>query len=499
MGGGVLMRGREFTLPVRGTCAYPHMSQNVNNLYYKKIRAPPPSMIVRKQYVMSREMFEFGPLLVGKDKEDYKTKYEENREKFRITNNGHFDMHLDFCFRNDTDGSVFVVEPEELDLAVDQTMDVTVFAFTEQEGEFKDQLVCNIRDNPEPVSIPLSCIGSSPTIITDIEPPMDDEGNMIEGAPLKLEFQRLLLKRKDVREVKLTNPSLLPTKWHLSGAGEEEEFNTGKEFSIYPTEGLLQPKQSEILTIGFKAMEKNTFEKPMEVHWVDEAELLPEDKRKNMSILLTAEAYEIDFTFKFSETSEYDGLDFRTVKVVDGRPPQENEAGELEVKEVTQQSLRIVNNGKYKVGYRFAFARPKKSIAARYFDVQTVGADGKTVDEEGKANGPSGELEPESEAEMRVFFNGYDQTGAEEVDFKDNTELRCHVSELLTKEDIFITPISINVKSVFSKYRILPQKGVAFGALTYDTSRTRNFDIVNQGEFEFAFTIVCITKAMRSR
>jgi len=61
---------------VRGTCAYPHMSQNVNNLYYKKIRAPPPSMIVRKQYVMSREMFEFGPLLVGKDKEEYKTKYE---------------------------------------------------------------------------------------------------------------------------------------------------------------------------------------------------------------------------------------------------------------------------------------------------------------------------------------------------------------------------------------------------------------------------------------
>ena len=182
MGGGVLMRGKEFTLPVRGQCAYPHMSQNVNNLYYKKIRAPPPHMIVRKQYVMSREVFEFGPLLVGKEKEGYKEKYEENRENFRITNNGQFDMHIDFCFRNDTEGKVWVVEPEELDLAVDQTQDVTVYAFTEEEGEFQDALICNIRDNPEPVAIPLSCIGASPTIVTDIEVERDEEGNAVEGA-----------------------------------------------------------------------------------------------------------------------------------------------------------------------------------------------------------------------------------------------------------------------------------------------------------------------------
>ncbi len=68
----------------------------------------------------------------------------------------------------------------------------------------------------------------------------------------------------------------------------------------------------------------------------------------------------------------------------------------------------------------------------------------------------------------------------EEVDFKDNMELKCYVSELLTGEEIFATPIKINVRSVFSKFRVLPQKGISFGALMYDTQKSRTFDIVNQ-------------------
>jgi hypothetical protein len=41
----------------------------------------------------------------------------------------------------------------------------------------------------------MTCIGNVPKIITDLELQLDEEGNAIEGAPLKVDFSRLLLKQ----------------------------------------------------------------------------------------------------------------------------------------------------------------------------------------------------------------------------------------------------------------------------------------------------------------
>ena len=110
MGGGVVMRGREFNLPCRGTCAYPQMSQNYQSIYYRKIKAKAEGQIVSKQYIVNKNMYEFGPLLVGRSKEDdadgntWKDRYLESKDTFRITNSGLFDMHVDFNFLNDEEG-----------------------------------------------------------------------------------------------------------------------------------------------------------------------------------------------------------------------------------------------------------------------------------------------------------------------------------------------------------------------------------------------------------
>jgi hydrocephalus-inducing protein len=471
-GGGAAMRGREFFLPVRGMCAYPQISQSYQSIYYRKIKTRAEGQIVSKQYIVSKNVFEFGPLLVGKSKEDYMTKYPENQEKFRITNNGLFDLHIDFCFKDDQEGKVFVVDPEFLDLPMDETQDITVYAFTEEEGDFSDKLICNIKNNPEPFEINLSCAGSVPNIVTDIEPAMDEEGNPIEGPP-KVEFQRLLLRRKDTRVVTIKNTSLLPAKWRLQNVSEEEGFNCGKELSILPTEGTLQPAQSQEITIGFHALEKAVLEKNVTLEWVDVDNLLSEPKSLEFSIL--AEAYEIDFTFVFPAEGE-EVLDYGILKVADGG----------------EQTLTITNNGKYEVGYRFDFARPKRSAIKKFLKVETV--------DEGEYQGkPNGVLGPDASAEIKVIFDSKPFPGEEEVSFKDNTDLRCYVSELLTGEEILNNPIKVSVRSVFSKYRVLPQKGISFGALTYDTQKTRTFDIVNQGEFDFSFEIKCITSLVRSR
>ena len=471
-GGGVVMRGSDICLLVKGMCAYPQISQSYQSIFFKKMKNRAEGQIVSKQFIVSKNVFEFGPLLVGKSKEDYKTKYKENQENFRITNNGLFPLHVDFCFKEDQEGTTFVVEPESLDLPVDgESQEITVYAFTEEEKEFSDKLICNVKDNPEPVEINISCVGSVPDIVTDIEPELDEEENPVDG-PLKVVFQRLLVTRKDTKVITIKNVSLLPAKWKLLNVSEDDGFNCGQEFSIQPVDGILQPSKSQEIIIGFHALEKKELNHTVVLEWIDVDDLLPEPR--NLTFDIVAEAYIFDVKFRCATVEQV--LDFNVLKVAEGG----------------EQVLTITNDGKYRVGYKFAFTRPKRSPLAKYITVETV--------DEGEYQGkPNGVLEDGASVEIKVIFDSKPFPGEEEVDVKDNIDLKCYVSELLTGEEIFIQPIKICVKSVFSKYRVLPQKGISFGALTYNTQKTRTFDIVNQGVFEFTFDIKCITRIVRSR
>ncbi|EKX37002.1 hypothetical protein GUITHDRAFT_78541 [Guillardia theta CCMP2712] len=443
VGGGWSTRSKQFYLPCRGFSAYPQISQSYHSLFYRKTKSRAAGQIISRQYVISKETFEFGPLLVGKSREE-KEKFPENQDKFRITNSGLFPLHVDFCFLLDRDQETFSVEPASLDLAPEETRDITVMAFPQATGEKEDKLICNIANNPEPVEIRVSCLGDVPTI---------------NSGPIKVEFQRLLLKRKDSRVIELRNASLLPARWSLKGVEEADGFNVGEEFSVWPTEGTLRPGQTQNVTIGFEAREKGTWEKPVRLEWIDAEEIIKEPSK--LEFLVTAEAYEIDFVFDFPNG---DGLDFGVLRVADGG------------KENSTQKFSIRNQGKYQLGYKFAFARPKRNFAASFFTVQTV----------------EGVLGPEGTAEMMVVFES-----KQEVEFKDNQELRCYVTELLTGEEILVIPVKLNVRSVFSKYRVLPQKGIAFGSLVYDSLKSRTFEIVNQGEFDFSFRISSISDRSR--
>ncbi len=54
------------TLVLTGTCDYPHISADYRNVFYKKVKARPQTPLIRGQYVISKGVFEFGPLLHSK-------------------------------------------------------------------------------------------------------------------------------------------------------------------------------------------------------------------------------------------------------------------------------------------------------------------------------------------------------------------------------------------------------------------------------------------------
>lgn len=46
--------------------------------------------------------------------------------------------------------SPFILEPELMELDIDETKHLSVFAFPDQARLFKDEVVCLLKDNPNP-------------------------------------------------------------------------------------------------------------------------------------------------------------------------------------------------------------------------------------------------------------------------------------------------------------------------------------------------------------
>jgi hydrocephalus-inducing protein len=108
---GLMGSEREFELPVRSTCAYPQISQDYRNLFYRKVKSRGDNAFVQRQYVISAATFEFGPMLVGKSREGYNEgKCNDSAGRVRITNNGLFALHVDFTFKKDFENACFIVD-----------------------------------------------------------------------------------------------------------------------------------------------------------------------------------------------------------------------------------------------------------------------------------------------------------------------------------------------------------------------------------------------------
>ncbi len=121
-----------------------------------KVRPSTPS--VSRQFVISKNLFEFGPVLAGRDPTGYQdNKYPDHTARLRITNNGLFPARVELGLQSAVsstprDGKKaappagakgdkgkggagegpFILSHTELDLAIDETQEITLYAFPGQ-------------------------------------------------------------------------------------------------------------------------------------------------------------------------------------------------------------------------------------------------------------------------------------------------------------------------------------------------------------------------------
>ena len=173
--------GNMVDVALSGACAYPQLQHDFRNVFYRKSKARPPSAAISQQFIISEEVFDYGPLLYGRNRKeclevedhtDRLTTYKPHMAQFRMTNNGRFPLHVNFHLKSTTgakgggspESPIFLIEPATMDLAVDETQDLTVYAFPSAEGSVSDVVVATVNLNPEPWEIPIQATGTHPLL-----------------------------------------------------------------------------------------------------------------------------------------------------------------------------------------------------------------------------------------------------------------------------------------------------------------------------------------------
>ena len=428
-----------FKVPCLAICDFPTINSKAVNVFMqrKKVRpSNPPECYVSKHYIMSEKVFDFGPLLIGKNpsKRNEGPYIHVNSSVFRITNNGKFPAEIDFTLSStvfegpEYKKGVFIFEPEKLSLGVDQTEDLRVWAFPESSQLYKDQIICMIKNNPVPVIFDIQCTGVKPTVEVDTT---------------TVKFERLLLNQSTTEKLKIKNVCAVPVKWNLKGVEKLPE-----EFTIKQTNGLLRPTEEKIIEITFRALKQEKFEHMLELEVEDNEKMGM--KQAPIDVKLNAEAFDINV-------------------ILDPNNPENMlNFGDVRVGDVKEQKFPIKNVGLYDIKYRFVM---RKKLFRDNFTIE-----------------PAEAIIPPNQEKVITFKF----CSKEEVKLKTSSSTTDIVLEILEGKSLEIfnkVMVNVSVNAVFSKYSITPIKSINFGPIQFDESRTRQFEIKNEGIFEFNYYI----------
>ncbi|XP_069073573.1 hydrocephalus-inducing protein homolog [Pleurodeles waltl] len=426
---------RRYQLYCRGICAFPAISQDPKIVFPHRRKDVKPDEIIHKKFLMNSETFEFGPLLCGKTREKYKTgRFPENMEKITILNVSPMNAEIFFCFQHDTKAATFIMDPPTMTLKPDEKRELSLWAYPTTPGIIEDNVVCCIKENPEPTIFRISCQGVRPELELDRK---------------QLHFDKILLHRKDTKTIFLRNTTSMAVAWRITGLE-----TLGDDFSVSQDQGLITPHAEYGLMVHFKASKAVNVKKFIRLEVSDVENILGIVQIENIQIF--AEAYDVALDISFPKGTD-GGLDFGIVKVMDE----------------SRLSVSLKNKGKYEIAFSFSLDTGP--------DIPTLGSILSILPQKGTL-APS-----DRPTQIQIIFHS-----KKEVEILEKPVLRCQVIEPNISEGgetIASIPIKVSVRCLFTKYNIFPARDINFGALVLGIRKSRTFTLENRGETEMKYSI----------
>lgn len=483
---------QDFNLFCSGLSEIPKINMDPRNIFMRRVKGYPNMVLPQRRYVSSEDYFSFGPLLTFKQadwrlipeksesEEDEKLQLVQttNADVLRISNNGRYKAQVDMSYASpaseDASG-VFFVDPPTMELEEGETKEIKVWAFPRKSIDYESTLVICTSNNPLSLKFPMKCCGVDPTIecdgpwteaIAKVQAELDNTTEKPGSKPYKeiqdrlaqanefltLDFDRLLLGKVETRSFTIKNSCLLPVSWEI----DPDEFADSPNVSIIPTSGVLQVGQSTTIVVSFSSPTALVLPggKFFLKYSDGEGGLQAPARVLTKKFLLKAEAYFIKAVTLTAEGSDEKG--------------NEVDFGLMRVGDYATQSIKIGNNGKFKIGFKLSVKRPAMA--------QLI-----------KIEPEEGIIEPGTNVvDIKLTF--CDTAG--ELNLVGNKDVHVLISEPETGELVEEFPLFISAETRYNKFRMQPGKGIAFGAVRFDSdAKSKNVELRNEGAFDIAYVV----------
>lgn len=304
-----------FKLMANGTCSYPNISRNYKDIFTTK-----------NLYAGGQNLFNFGPLLVAKDKTSRKhgTTY---RETLHYVNTSEFPAEISTVLMDCVDTKCWSVDPSSCTVKPHETVDVKIGCHPINMDQIKTKVCIFVKDHPDPLIYNFAAEGSVPSL---------------EISTLSLDFGKLLTGQSRTLSIDIKNTSKLPAFWCFKGTAQ-----LGKAFTFNKVDGIIQPKGSFTVTVCYTSNE------PFQIKKSIQFEVMDKDKTKAFStqnVNVLAESFEVVVDFQYPK-----GLDHL-------------QYGFMRVGQAKSIPCTLKNKGKFPISYKVIIEGPAQDL----FTVQPV-------------------------------------------------------------------------------------------------------------------------------
>ena len=321
-----------FRLPVSGACSYPDIDREITTIFTNTARRFKPD--TQFSWVTNLNAFHCGYLLTkppsasGKADRAGASKGQAPVYKFpiKLANNSQFVATVSSSF-TDNVFKTWTIEPAAININPGETIEASVSVHPTAPDILRTTLQLFIRDNPEPILLPLMAEATSP---------------VVEVSPLTLDFERTMLRSDRVLELHLKNNGKIPCYWvlkHVNSLAPTIEFAE--------CEGTVQPKSEGIIPVTFTSPKPIVVKKQFQVDIWDINRTKP---FQSQTIQLLAEAYDTHFDLIYPKNMNH--LMY----------------GQLRVGQAKSLSLGFKNRSKYPVKYSITI---QGNHAAKYLKIES--------------------------------------------------------------------------------------------------------------------------------
>lgn len=326
-----------------------------------------------------------------------------------------------------------------------------------------------------------------------------------------IDFDRLLLGRVESRDFVVCNACQVPCRWRVD-ASHPVLLENPDDFRVMPgaVEGVVEVGGTARVTVMFSAGKEGVFEPTVAIEYTDDevgfggvGEGQQGGRVVREEVKIIAEAYRIRaIAFETPDEAAHAEQEELAAAAAIGKAaaaaarkpdkdavvttadegsagaapaaviqqPRKNDGsldfGRRRVGDCAAERFMLRNRGKYDISFAF---RMRRGIAASLFTVE-----------------PSqGVIGSGQAADVCVTFCSRDETH-----LKDNRDIRCVVTEPHTGEAVEEFSVVTSAVSTWSRFRLQPRRGINFGPVAfYADSITKTFELKNESEFEFVFTV----------